>query len=249
MAQQFDRFLIVDFEATCDRQGTQPIYPREIIEFAAVLVDAATGEILFAFHTYVRPRYHPVLTPYCIELTGIQQEQVNASVSLGQALTNFEAWLVGHVGAGNFAVVAWGDWHCGTMLESECQFKGLAKPACFNQWVNLRVHFTEPGGQWLGLEQAIMAADLQWEGHLHNAHDDVHNVGRLLANLIQQGVAIAVTGLLQAPGPQQLEQPPNCLCGVASRSEVVMQGQRRFYMCGNWTPANGVQCRFHLLME
>lgn len=51
--QNFQYFVIVDFEATCDKE--KPPYPQEIIEFPAVLVDGRTGEIRSCFQTYVRP--------------------------------------------------------------------------------------------------------------------------------------------------------------------------------------------------
>ncbi|VAH75435.1 unnamed protein product [Triticum turgidum subsp. durum] len=45
--QDFDFFVVVDFEATCVKDAR--IFPQEIIEFPAVLVDGATGRIESAF--------------------------------------------------------------------------------------------------------------------------------------------------------------------------------------------------------
>jgi len=137
---EFDYFVVIDFEATCERDSR--IYPQEIIEFPAVLVDAATGGLVSSFRTYVRPRHHPRLTEFCSELTGIRQDQVDGGVDLEQALAMHDAWLKEAGAAKNsLAVVTWGDWDCRTMLEFECSFKGLTKPSYFNQWVNLRIPF------------------------------------------------------------------------------------------------------------
>nr|XP_034583006.1 ERI1 exoribonuclease 3-like [Setaria viridis] len=107
--QEFDYFVMVDFEATCEKDVR--VYPQEIIEFPAVLVDAATGDLVFSFRTYVKPRHHPRLTAFCSELTGIQQEQVDGGVDLDQALTMHDAWLtVTGVAKNRLAVVTWGDW-------------------------------------------------------------------------------------------------------------------------------------------
>jgi len=57
---EFDYFVVIDFEATCERDSR--IYPQEIIEFPAVLVDAATGGLLSSFRIYVWPRHHPRLS-------------------------------------------------------------------------------------------------------------------------------------------------------------------------------------------
>jgi len=114
--------VVIDFEATC--QEGSVIYPQEIIEFPSVLVDGATGRTLSTFRTYVRPRHHPRLTDFCRDLTGITQGDVDAGVSLAEALEMHDHWLEAH-GAklGKLAVVTWGDWDCRTMPEGECRFK------------------------------------------------------------------------------------------------------------------------------
>ncbi|XP_020086263.1 uncharacterized protein LOC109708820 isoform X4 [Ananas comosus] len=73
--QEFQYFVVIDFEATCDKD-TNP-HPQEIIEFPSVLVNSVTGQLEASFQTYVRPAYHQLLTDFCKELTGIQQIQVD----------------------------------------------------------------------------------------------------------------------------------------------------------------------------
>lgn len=43
------------------------------VEFPAVLLNTATGDIESEFHTYVQPQEHPILSEFCTELTGITQ--------------------------------------------------------------------------------------------------------------------------------------------------------------------------------
>ena len=74
--QEFQYFVVIDFEATCDKENNP--HPQEIIEFPSVLVNSATGQLEASFQTYVRPAYHQNLTDFCKELTGIQQIQVRA---------------------------------------------------------------------------------------------------------------------------------------------------------------------------
>lgn len=269
LQDEFDYFVVVDFEATCEKDTL--IYPQEIIEFPSVLVDAATGRLDSAFRRYVRPRHHPVLTDFCRELTGIRQEDVDAGVDLGEALRAHDAWLQAATGGkkgGSFAVVTWGDWDCRTMLESECSFKDLAKPAYFDRWINLRVPFEAAfgGGGRTALQEAVRAAGLEWEGRLHCGLDDARNTARLLAELMRCGVKLGITSSLappELPRQQQLPQPQlqvgqccggaaayPCFCGVASRRGVVvvpgqMQG-RCFYGCGNWTPEMGAMCPYFM---
>ncbi|XP_051207567.1 uncharacterized protein [Lolium perenne] len=268
LLQEFEFFLVVDFEATCEKD--RRIYPQEIIEFPSVLVDGATGRIQSAFRRYVRPKYHPVLTPFCRDLTGIKQEDVDGGVDLGEALLLHDRWLqaatAGARKGGSLAVVTWGDWDCRTMLESECVFKGIEKPAYFDRWVNLRVPFQAVigGGGRFNLQEAVRAAGLQWEGRLHCGLDDARNTASLLVEIMRRGAKIAITGSL-APLPiqhreeEQQQQPHTrlcggaagaCYCGVASRGSVVampgpMQG-RCYWGCGNWTPTMGAVCPYFL---
>lgn len=72
--QDFQYFVVIDFEATCDKERKP--HPQEIIEFPSVLVNSVTGQLEASFQTYVRPVYHQLLTDFCKELTGIQQIQV-----------------------------------------------------------------------------------------------------------------------------------------------------------------------------
>ena len=67
--QPFKKLLILDFEATCN-EGK---WVNEIIEFPTVVLDVETNKIVSEFHFYVKPEINPILTPFCIDLTGIQQ--------------------------------------------------------------------------------------------------------------------------------------------------------------------------------
>ncbi|KAM3350734.1 hypothetical protein ACQJBY_023048 [Aegilops geniculata] len=210
--QDFDFFLVVDFEATCEKDAR--IYPQEIIEFPAVLVDGATGLIQSAFRRYVRPKHRPVLTQFCRDLTGIRQEDVDGGVDLGEALWLHDAWLKAATAeAGNkrrvrLAVVTWGDWDCRTMLEFECRFKGIEKPSYFDSWINLRIPFQEAlgGGGRVNLQEAVRAAGLDWEGRLHCGLDDARNTARLLAEIMRRGVKITITGSLAPPPPLPIQK-------------------------------------------
>uniref|UniRef100_A0A453EJU8 Exonuclease domain-containing protein n=1 Tax=Aegilops tauschii subsp. strangulata TaxID=200361 RepID=A0A453EJU8_AEGTS len=251
LQQDFDFFLVVDFEATCQKDAR--IYPQEIIEFPAVLVDAATGRLESAFRRYIRPKHHPVLTQFCRDLTGIRQEDVDGGVDLGQALRLHDAWLEAAttgVGTkrcgGRLAVVTWGDWDCRTMLEFECRFKGIEKPSYFDRWINLRAPFQAAlgGGGRVNLQEAVRAAGLDWEGRLHCELDDARNTARLLVELMLRGVKMSITGSLALPRPHISTCGGSsvtcfCYCGqrVATRGGVVsvpgpMQG-KCFFACVN----------------
>ncbi|KAF5951217.1 hypothetical protein HYC85_009161 [Camellia sinensis] len=72
--QDFQYFVVIDFEATCDK-GRNP-HPQEIIEFPSVIVSSVTGQLEACFQTYVKPTCNQLLSDFCKDLTGIQQIQL-----------------------------------------------------------------------------------------------------------------------------------------------------------------------------
>uniref|UniRef100_A0A8C5LEU5 Exonuclease domain-containing protein n=1 Tax=Jaculus jaculus TaxID=51337 RepID=A0A8C5LEU5_JACJA len=89
--QAYDYLIVIDFESTCWNDGKRHNSP-EIIEFPAVLLSTSTGEIECEFHTYVQPQEHPVLSEFCMELTGIKV-QVDEGVPLKICLSQFCKWI------------------------------------------------------------------------------------------------------------------------------------------------------------
>merc|ERR1712212_1436792 len=69
-------------------------FPHEIIEFPAVLVEVETGKTIAKFHSYGRPRINPLLSRFCVELTGITQQQVESAPYFPAVFNNFTDWLV-----------------------------------------------------------------------------------------------------------------------------------------------------------
>ncbi|KAI0519041.1 hypothetical protein KFK09_006481 [Dendrobium nobile] len=174
--QEFQYFVVIDFEATCDK-------------------------IEDCFQTYVRPMHHPLLTDFCKELTGIQQTQVDGGVSLSKALFMHDKWLrergVKHT---SFTIVTWTDWDCRTMLESECRLKGIYKPPYFDRWINLKVPFHEIFGRVrCNLKEAVQLAGLTWEGRAHCGLDDARNTAQLLINLMRRGFRFSTTSSMELP--------------------------------------------------
>lgn len=78
--QDFQYFVVIDFEATCDKDRNP--HPQEIIEFPSVIVSSVTGQLEACFQTYVRPTCNQLLSDFCKDLTGIQQIQVLPTLDL-----------------------------------------------------------------------------------------------------------------------------------------------------------------------
>jgi inhibitor of KinA sporulation pathway (predicted exonuclease) len=86
------RIVAVDVEATCWKKG---VFSRkkETIEFGAVLMRLDRAESKWPeFQTFVRPQRLPRLSSFCRELTGINQENVDAAPTFPEALQRFLEW-------------------------------------------------------------------------------------------------------------------------------------------------------------
>ncbi|XP_028783902.1 uncharacterized protein LOC114739967 isoform X1 [Neltuma alba] len=191
--QEFQYFVVIDFEATCDKDKNP--HPQEIIEFPSVIVSSVTGQLEACFQTYVRPTCNQLLSDFCKDLTGIQQIQVDRGVTLGEALLRHDKWLEKKgIKNANFAVVTWSNWDCRVMLESECRFKKIRKPPYFNRWINLKIPFREVfGAARCNLKEAVEMAGLAWQGRAHCGLDDAKNTARLLALLMRRGFRFSIT--------------------------------------------------------
>lgn len=208
--QLFDYLVVIDFESTCWNDG-KCHRSQEIIEFPAVLLNTSTGEIESEFHTYVQPQEHPILSEFCMELTGIKQAQVDEGVPLKICLSQFCKWIqkiqqekkiifatrIPDSSASEVklcAFVTWSDWDLGVCLEYECKRKQLLKPVFLNSWIDLRVTYKifykrKPKG----LSGALQEVGIEFLGREHFGLDDSRNTAFLAWKMIRDGCVMKIT--------------------------------------------------------
>jgi inhibitor of KinA sporulation pathway (predicted exonuclease) len=75
--ENYERFLVLDLEATCCDRQTIPSAQMEIIEIGAVMLEAQQLTPISEFQTFIKPVRHPVLTEFCQRLTSITQDLVD----------------------------------------------------------------------------------------------------------------------------------------------------------------------------
>ncbi|XP_078527851.1 ERI1 exoribonuclease 3 isoform X4 [Lissotriton helveticus] len=187
--QRYHYFLVLDFEATCDKPQ---IHPQEIIEFPILKLNGRTMEIESTFHTYVQPVVHPQLTPFCTELTGIIQEMVDGQPTLNQVLERVDEWM-GKEGLLDPSVksifVTCGDWDLKLMLPGQCEYLGLQVADYFKQWINLKKAYSFAIGTWPknGLLDMNKGMSLQHIGRPHSGIDDCRNIANIMKTLAHRG--------------------------------------------------------------
>ncbi|XP_008059390.1 ERI1 exoribonuclease 2 [Carlito syrichta] len=212
--QLFAYLIVIDFESTCWNDGKRH-HSQEIIEFPAVLLNTSTGDIESEFHAYVQPQEHPILSKFCMELTGIKQAQVDEAVPLKICLSQFCKWIhkiqqqknitfatgVSEPSTSDVkicAFVTWSDWDLGVCLEYECKRKQLLKPVFLNSWIDLRATYKlfyrrKPKG----LSGALQEVGIEFSGREHSGLDDSRNTALLAWKMISDGCLMKITRSLK----------------------------------------------------
>ncbi|MGC1273304.1 MAG: 3'-5' exonuclease [Planctomycetaceae bacterium] len=168
------RYVIADLEATCWENVRHS--PRmETIEIGAVRLASAVGPADGEFSEFVRPIASPKLSPFCISLTSIRQEDVDSVEYFWSVFPRFVEWC----GPEPFVFCSWGSYDLG-QLRADCDRHGMAFPAALECHINLKKEFARLRGEKVrGMARALKAAGLSLEGTHHRAIDDARNIARL----------------------------------------------------------------------
>jgi inhibitor of KinA sporulation pathway (predicted exonuclease) len=166
-------FLIVDLEATCSDNGTIPSYEMEIIEIGAVMLNSATWEIDSEFQHFVKPIRHPTLTPFCTQLTTIQQQDVDQSPIFPEVLAIFQKWLdlfPRHI------FCSWGGYDKKQFIQ-DCNFHKVPYPFG-SEHRNIKQEFSEYLGvsKGFGMAKALEHLGIELKGTHHRGIDDARNI-------------------------------------------------------------------------
>ncbi|XP_025414651.1 hydroxymethylglutaryl-CoA synthase 1-like isoform X3 [Sipha flava] len=142
--QPYNKFFVLDFEATCDDKA-HLLKPQEIIEFPCILVEFSTVsrnfEVLSYFHSYVKPIIHTELTEYCSQLTGITQDMICNSPLFDEVFQNFCKWYINQVNDEDKSIIVTsGNWDLGNIFVEQCKlFPSTVKiPEFMCTWINIK---------------------------------------------------------------------------------------------------------------
>ena len=174
-------YAVIDFECTCWHRDDPDRKPHEIIEFPVVFLNSKTLEIDYEFHAYVRPTENPILSPFCVELTGITQSVVDDADTLDEVLDNFHEFLSTNC-ISCFTPCTDGPWDFTKFLAPESKRKGISLPTWTHRWLNVRKKFQYVFhlDRWVGVEEALGILGLCFEGRQHSGIDDARNIARIV---------------------------------------------------------------------
>lgn len=223
--QCFDSFLCLDFESTCinaddptlqnplgiEKHQLRWLYPNEIIEWPVVLLQwriSTHGDRWELFEVdryrrFVRPVWRPLLSKFCMELTGISQEDVDQAKPLSQVMKDFdENFVKPHklfTPQNRTVWVTDGPWDFRDHFVKSTYLAGihinslpryLRSPISFIDLRHLLKVFIPdicpfPIPPSLSLVDTMSAFGLEFQGNLHSGIDDAYNLSRLLCEMVK----------------------------------------------------------------
>ncbi|CCW66053.1 unnamed protein product [Phytomonas sp. Hart1] len=201
----FDAYVVLDFEATCDKKRYTK--NQEVIEFPLVVVNPVQKCIESEFQRYVKPRFSPKLSKFCIELTGITQEKVDRSAPFAKVYTEAMQFL-SSCGFGDappsrsYCLVTCGDWDLKTMLPAQLKLTGgLDPPKSWRRWCNIKEFMKKMQPPLLkpkprqpcDLLEMLTAVGLSLQGRHHSGIDDCRNIAAVLCELLKRGCILKPT--------------------------------------------------------
>jgi inhibitor of KinA sporulation pathway (predicted exonuclease) len=180
-----DRALHLDLELTCWEGPTPGGQTSEIIQIGIVEVDTLKLEITRKAMRYVRPLKSKV-SPYCTELTGITQRQVDKQ---GTNLVEVMNSITNEFGPKNKTCFAWGE-------DGDCLAQGMdvyGGRHNFN-FVNLGQLFTLTMGlkRAVSVEDALKIMGLAFKGRPHDALVDAENTALLHIAMMRRMRTVAI---------------------------------------------------------
>ncbi|EST18383.1 3'-5' exonuclease [Streptomyces niveus] len=173
---------VVDVEATCWEGRPPPGQVSEIIEIGLTVVDLRAGERLAKQRLLVRPARSEV-SPFCTELTGLTQAEVDGGLSYSEACRT----LAAQHRTGLLPWASWGDYDR-NQFTRQCRRTDTEYPFG-SRHTNAKVAFTASYGlrRRPGMAQALTTAGLPLEGRHHRGDDDAWNIAALILSLAKRG--------------------------------------------------------------
>ncbi|MDT9691260.1 3'-5' exonuclease [Streptomyces sp. P9(2023)] len=173
---------VVDVEATCWDGERPPGAVSEIIEIGLTVVDLAAGVRTARHRVLVKPARSTV-SPFCTELTGLTQAEVDTGLDFAAAC---RLLAVEHA-TGVRPWASWGDYDR-KQFTSQCRATRTEYPFS-GRHTNAKAVFTEANGlvKRPGMARALEIAGLPLEGRHHRGEDDAWNIAALVLQLHERG--------------------------------------------------------------
>lgn len=191
----------MDFEATCDDDMKAKKMDHEIIEFPSVLLKYENDEvkIVSEFQMFCKPKFNPTLTPFCENLTGIKQEQVDKGVDFPVAFAEHYNWLRSCIpdfykvySEHRVFIVTCGRWDLEVMIPKEYniwKLSGNQIPKIYTKFSNCKDEYKYFYNRTkvYGMTYMLNDQGIMLEGRHHSGIDDCRNIAKIVCKMIKDG--------------------------------------------------------------
>lgn len=168
-------YIVYDLEATC-WENPPPGYIQETIEIGAFKINHF-GEIRGRFNRFVKPQVHPVLSPFCRQLTGIDQMDINRAKYFPEVIEEFWDW--GRIHEEDYVLCSWGGFDK-KLFAADCNLHRLDAEWTIHH-VNLKEQYRimKRNNRSIGLKKAVEMENILFTGQHHRAISDAENLAKL----------------------------------------------------------------------
>eukprot|EP01135_Chromosphaera_perkinsii_P009025 Nk52_evm43s1569 gene=Nk52_evmTU43s1569 len=208
--ETFEYLVVLDIKAACE--SYEVLHPVELIEFSCVLVEALTQRVVDSFQTFLAPKFHPQLRPFCVQLTGVEQSDVDNGLWLEEALQEFEKWLlfkglIAHTDAGfpenladlyyqNFCLSVWSSFDI-DLLYDQCECYGIRMPYYFNYFVDIKDLFAQSMSccfRYMPRRRCSSQCSLEGGSlqRMNDASEESKQLTSIMINLIREGYYLKI---------------------------------------------------------
>jgi 3'-5' exoribonuclease 1 len=193
-------YIVFDLEATAwDTFPEKNHNFNEVIEIGAVKLDNDLNEIS-QFDTFIKPVINPTLSPFCLGLTHITQEQVDSAVMFADALREFHRWIVEGTEQEpihSYSLLSWGEYDK-KQLNKEMTKKRPELETLSEEWkwqmfstildqrhTSLKHRYMDKFQihKGAGVGATLKRLGLQFEGTQHRGIDDAINIARIFRKI------------------------------------------------------------------
>lgn len=168
-------YIIYDIEATC-WQGSPPDKVSETIEIGAYLLDDY-GDVKDKFSKFIQPVISQSLSSYCVELTGIKQQQVDRAERFPSVIEEFQDWI--GVGFEDYILCSWGAFDK-KQLAADCRLHRL-ETSWLEPHINLKEQYRKLKRMTIGpgLKKIVEMEGYDFDGPHHRAIADAYNLAKI----------------------------------------------------------------------
>lgn len=175
-------FIIYDLEATC-WEGKPRMMVQEIIEIGAVRL-SPYGEVESTFNCFVKPILHPRLSYFCMNLTTIEQEQIDRAPKYPDVIEAFQDWA--EIFDEDYLLCSWGSFDK-KMLIQDCLLHDME-----TEWaehhLNIKRQYQDIKRlrKPKGLRSAVRAEGFDFTGTHHRGIDDAENLAKIFQKYLDE---------------------------------------------------------------